>query len=494
MGQAETNATLEALRKRVWRRTVAANLVAIIPVASWYVLASRHFTITVSITSPIALSLPFIVYLPGYAYSKWHATKRFAQIARWAETDRDPTDRERDLVIDHPRHLATDSFYHWLWGTACAVWSGIANFDLGVQLVGVVAAQLMSTMIACALVYLVVEHTMRPLYARVLTASVPRRASVGVRSRLSLIWVVGSATYFIAIVLVLTGLPKGTADPYILGACGFALVVGILVTVVGARSVANPLDTVSKALARVEHGDLDASVPVDDAGEVGRLQAGFNRMVTGLRERDRLERLFARHVGPDVANRAVAATGLGGAEIEATVMFVDIIGSTALAAERPPEAVVSMINALFERVISIVDAEGGFVNQFQGDGALCVFGAPLEVPDHAARALRAASALRRAIVALGDTYPGFEAAIGVSTGLVVAGDVGTEDRSEYTVIGDAANEASRLTDEAKARASHVLVSEQTVRAAGTDDHEWLAAGSIALRGRPSPTEVYEPAR
>jgi class 3 adenylate cyclase len=234
-------------------------------------------------------------------------------------------------------------------------------------------------------------------------------------------------------------------------------------------------------------------VDVNDAGEVGRLQAGFNRMVTGLRERDRLRQLFDRHVGPDVAERAVASSGLGGAQVDATVLFADMIGSTTIAAERPPEAVVAMLNAFFGAVVRIVGAEGGLVNQFQGDGAVCLFGAPLHVDDHAARALRAATALRSEIVALGDVYPGFDAAIGVSSGVVVGGDVGTEDRYEYTVIGDAANEASRLTDEAKLRTARLLVSEGTIRAAGVDGHEWVTSGELRLRGRPLPTTVYEPA-
>jgi adenylate cyclase len=271
------------------------------------------------------------------------------------------------------------------------------------------------------------------------------------------------------------------------------LAVGASLTIAGARSVARPLEDVRTALARVEQGDLDVSVKVDDAGEIGQLQAGFNRMVTGLRERERLKQLFSRHVGPDVAQRAVDASGLGGVELDATVMFVDVIGSTTLAAERPPESVVAMLNALFGAVVRAVGAEGGLVNQFQGDGALCVFGAPSELPDHAARALRAVSVLRRDIVELGDVYPGFGAAIGVSSGRVVGGDVGTEDRYEYTVIGDAANEASRLTDEAKQRPGRVLVSQETVRAAGATADGWLACGELVLRGRPAPTVVYEPA-
>jgi adenylate cyclase len=174
-------------------------------------------------------------------------------------------------------------------------------------------------------------------------------------------------------------------------------------------------------------------------------------------------------------------------------MFVDLIGSTSLAAERPPDSVLAMLNALFSAVVQEVGAEGGLVNQFQGDGALCVFGAPQEVPDHAARALRAATALRARIIDLGSVFPGFDAAIGISSGHVVGGDVGTEDRYEYTVIGDAANVAARLTDEAKKRPGRLLVSEGTVRSAGAPDAEWLGCDELVLRGRRTPTLVFEPA-
>jgi adenylate cyclase len=490
-GDAERD--LDALRRKIWRRVDVANLVATVPLALYFILAARYFTVTASPLSPFALSLPFVVYVPGYVFRKWHANVLFARIATWAASGRPATSADRRNVIEHPKRLAIDSAIHWLWSLVIAMISGAVNFDgLGYQFIRVAVAILMSMLVACALVYLVTEDALRPFYARVLEGGESDSSTVGVHTRLVLIWIVGAATYFIIIALIVNALPAGAADPFVYGACATALCVGILVTRSGARSVSQPLDAVSAALARVERGDLDASVSVDDAGEVGRLQAGFNRMVAGLRERDRLERLFARHVGPDVAHRAITSTELSGAQLEATVMFVDIIGSTALAMERPPESVVAMLNALFGSVVRVVGAEGGLVNQFQGDGALCIFGAPLEVSDHAARALRAAIVLRQEIVALGDVYPGFDAAIGVSTGLVVAGDVGTEDRSEYTVIGDAANEASRLTDQAKERDSRVLVSEQTVRAAGAMER-WVPAGMLELRGRSRPTGVFEPA-
>ncbi|MBA2624662.1 MAG: adenylate/guanylate cyclase domain-containing protein, partial [Acidimicrobiia bacterium] len=109
------------------------------------------------------------------------------------------------------------------------------------------------------------------------------------------------------------------------------------------------------------------------------------------------------------------------------------------------------------------------MNKFEGDGALCVFGAPGDQPDHAARALRAGVALRRAVVALGERHPDLDAGIGISSGPAVAGNVGAEARYEYTVIGDPVNEAARLTELAKSRDSRLLASAAAIAAAGTAD-------------------------
>src|SRR5690606_37376574 len=134
-----------------------------------------------------------------------------------------------------------------------------------------------------------------------------------------------------------------------------------------------------------------------------------------------------------------------GEEADASVVFVDLVGSTAMAEVLPPDEVVRLLNEIFGVVVRIVDGQDGWVNKFEGDGALCVFGVPGAQPDHAARALRAALLLHLAIAALGDSHQDLAAGIGVSSGRVVAGNVGTEHRYEYTVIGPAVNEAARLT-------------------------------------------------
>jgi adenylate cyclase len=202
-------------------------------------------------------------------------------------------------------------------------------------------------------------------------------------------------------------------------------------------------------------------------------------MVSGLRERERLQDLFGRHVGEDVARRALSqGAALGGEARDVSVFFVDLINSTSMTRDRPPAEVVDVLNRFFAAVVAAASDEGGWVNKFEGDGALCVFGAPAVLPDHAAAALRAAMRLHADLEALG-----VDAAIGVATGEVVAGNVGTERRYEYTVIGRAVNEAARLTEEAKRVPSRVLTS---IGSSG-----WQPAGPLDLRGIGS-VDTYSP--
>jgi adenylate cyclase len=242
-------------------------------------------------------------------------------------------------------------------------------------------------------------------------------------------------------------------------------------------------------MGRIADGELQTDVPVDDDGEIGLLQAGFNHMAGGLRERERLREVFGGYVGEEVARRALqAGVSLEGEEREVSVLFVDLVGSTALTEKRPAVEVVGLLNRFFDAVIQAVDGESGWVNKFEGDAALCVFGAPMEQSDHAARALRAAVALRDSLRAL----EGLDAGIGVSSGTAVAGNVGSERRYEYTVVGDPVNEAARLTELAKFHAGRIVVSERTVRAAG-NGVGWTAGECVTLRGRSNPTQTFVPA-
>jgi adenylate cyclase len=277
----------------------------------------------------------------------------------------------------------------------------------------------------------------------------------------------------------------------VLSLCG--LIVGLTMMVALARSLADPIEALRRGVGRVERGDLDEPVPVDDGSEIGLLQAGFNQMLAGLREREKLRDLFGRQVGEDVMRDALArGVELGGEARDAAILFVDIQGSTTLAEARDPAEVVALLNRFFAIAVDAIAAEQGWVNKFEGDAALCVFGAPVEHPDASGAALGAARELQRRLrLELG----GLEAAIGLSAGQVVAGNIGAAERYEYTVIGDPVNEAARLTELAKSRPSRLLASEDILRRAGEREaSHWAVGQPVVLRGRSAPTLVAAPER
>ena len=173
-----------------------------------------------------------------------------------------------------------------------------------------------------------------------------------------------------------------------------ALVIGLIGTVLVAMSIADPLRQLRWALGEVQRGNYNAHMQIYDASELGLLQAGFNDMVRDLAERQRLRDLFGRYVGEDVARRALErGTELGGQERDVAVLFVDLVGSTQLASTRPAAEVVNLLNEFFRVVVDTVNRHGGFVNKFQGDAALAIFGAPIEHPDASGAALAASREL-----------------------------------------------------------------------------------------------------
>jgi adenylate cyclase len=215
-------------------------------------------------------------------------------------------------------------------------------------------------------------------------------------------------------------------------------------------------------------------------------------MVAGLRERERVRDLFGRHVGEDVARTALEnEVEMGGEVREVAVLFVDLVGSTELAASRPPTEVVEMLNAFFAVVVDVVEANDGWINKFEGDAALAVFGAPTELPDAAGSALRAGRALADRI---GSELDGVGAGIGISAGQAVAGNIGDTRRYEYTVIGDPVNEAARLTEAAKEIDGRVVASGAALARAGEDEAgRWRVVESRVLRGRDDDTDLAVPA-
>ncbi|MDD7938696.1 adenylate/guanylate cyclase domain-containing protein [Actinomycetospora lutea] len=403
--------------------------------------------------------------------------------------------RLRRVILRGPLRLATVQTA--LWAAAVVVFVLINVFSsprLGLS-VGITVA--LGGVATVAVTYRLVERVLRGDVARVLNDRPPQgRLLPGVVLRAVGSWALGTAVPLVGVLLaalaalVFGGYTTDRLAIVVLVLGGVALVVGLLVTVLTANSTAAPVLALRRAQRRVEDGDYDAEVPVFDTTELGVLQAGFNTMVGGLRERERVRDLFGRHVGEDVARTALEnEVELGGEVREVAVLFVDLVGSTRLAATRPPHEVVDALNAFFAVVIDVVEQNHGWINKFEGDAALAVFGAPIELEDAAGCALRAGRELSRRIA---EELDDISAGIGISAGEAVAGNVGDTRRYEYTVIGDPVNEAARLTEAAKEIDGCVLASGAALDRAGGEAQRWRVIESRVLRGRDAETDLAVP--
>ena len=417
----------------------------------------------------------------------------FEQMREWLAAGRAPTPEECRAVLRLPARFARMTVTRWALAVPL-----FALPDLTVSsalALEVAVATTLAGMSATAAVYLATEWVLRPAFALALAPAAPPEArSLGIGPRLLLTWLLCSGVPVLMLALIPVGRDVDDPDKLvapILFAAGMALATGFIATKLTTQAVTRPIRELRRAVDAVGDGNLQASVQVDDGSEIGRLQAGFNAMVGGLREREQLRDLYGRQVGLDVAAAALEdGWELGGRRRAISALFVDVIGSTTLAEREAPERVVALLNEFFAAVVDVVDRHCGLVNKFEGDAALCVFGAPVAQPDHAARALAAARELRARIRALDS---GLDAAIGVASGTAVAGYVGAETRFEYTVVGDPVNEAARLSDVAKQRPERLLAGAATLAQAGGEEAaHWTLDGAVVLRGRRTATRLAVP--
>ena len=441
--------------------------------------------------------VPVYVVLAIVIGSAW-GTAGGLRAHKWVFEERTPDDDERVRALGVPWFLTRIQAGLWLGATV--VFTVLA---LAVQPERALATGLtvgIASLVVSAIAYLFSEFALRPVAARALSGQERIRVrGLGVRRRVLLFWGLGTgapvAGLIVVAVLTLSrghvSLTKLAVVVLVLG--GVVLCFGLFVTWLNARAVVAPIIAVRNAMQEVEEGNLDAEVQVYDGTELGQLQAGFNEMVRGLRDREHIRDLFGRHVGKDVAEAAAGGdVELGGETRVVSVLFIDIVGSTTLAAERDPGEVVELLNRFFAVVVEEVDRRHGLVNKFIGDAVLAIFGAPVELEDHAGRALAAARAMAER---LAEEVPDLEAGIGVATGEAVAGNVGDETRFEYTVIGDAVNAAARLTELAKDLDGRLVATWASVEAAGEDEAKhWERHDTVTLRGRSTETEMAVPRR
>ncbi|ALG86578.1 histidine kinase [Gordonia phthalatica] len=413
----------------------------------------------------------------------------------WFVTGDVADDERRRKIQVIPMRVAQADVCGWLAAyVVYVILSGAAQTFLLAMLVAFLFAAVTS---AC-LNYMFIESAVRPLVVLALGGRAMADVMHGVRERMLVIWVVSSAVPMLGMLSIIVGramnIVPGVLDDHFDWPIAFLAFIalasgGRVVGLVG-RAFRDPLTEMTEVVKAAGEGDLTRRVAVYDSSEIGVLQDGFNSMLEGLEERDRMREIFSRHVGVGVADLALEHGGeLVGANSDVAVIFVDITGSTSFAAHRDPRETAVVLNAFFSIVAEVVEQHGGFINKFEGDAALMIFGAPAPLDNAAQSALAAARALGEA---LGEKLP-LEWGMGVSYGQVFAGNIGARTRYEYTVIGDPVNESARLSDRAKEGHSPILASGQTVDAADADETaRWRRVDRITLRGRPEATEVFAP--
>lgn len=425
-------------------------------------------------------------------------TTRAIRALRWAIEDRKPTRKEQVTTLSMPWQLTRVQIALWTVGLVLITTiDGIIDPQSIPKVAFTIGA---GGTVVCAFSYLLSEFALRPAAARALEAGDPRRIRIaGVMGRSILSWILGTGVPVTGLMIIAI---FSFIRPYssnstqlavaILSLGGITLIFGFFLTLLGGFATTAPIRNVRSGMAEVERGNMNVHLAVYDGTELGELQSGFNRMADGVREREKIRDLFGRHVGHEVAEAALTKNPeLGGEERDIAVFFIDLVGSTELAASRPPSEVVALLNRFFAVVVDEVDEHGGFINKFEGDAALAIFGAPGEIDDHCGSALAAARTISARLL---DEVPECSAAVGVASGRAVAGNVGAKSRFEYTVIGDPVNEAARLSDLAKNAPGAILASQVTVTGASADEAAlWTFGDSVTLRGRSEKTVLASPA-
>lgn len=272
----------------------------------------------------------------------------------------------------------------------------------------------------------------------------------------------------------------------------FMVLVVIAIAVYGSKTVTRPIHQLAEVAHRMAQGDFTARVAFRRNDELGDLGQTVNDVIPKLQDRELIRSVFGKYVPHHVATGILEDPDgvMQPRSSAATILYSDIQGFTTIAETTPPDKLVALLNEYFDLVTEPIWRHGGVINQFQGDAMLVTFNVPVEAPDHAAAALKAAQEI---VELLRDRTFGeevrFVTRIGINTGSVVAGSVGAKDRLNYTVHGDAVNLSARLEALNKEYGTAILLSESTKRAAG-DGFSFARIGEVAIRGKTEHVTVY----
>lgn len=272
-----------------------------------------------------------------------------------------------------------------------------------------------------------------------------------------------------------------------------ALVVALLIGVGLAGGITSPVQTLVAGMREVLRGNFSHRLKVKREDEIGFLARSFNEMVGGLEEREKIRDVMHKVVSPEVAHELLQrGVALGGEVREVSVLFADIRGFTSISEELSPPELIQLLNDYLSRMSRVIEGEKGVIYKYIGDEVMAIFGTPLPLTDHAVRAVSAAvgmlKELSRFNAEQGKASP-LRIGIGIATGPVVAGNVGSTERLNYTVLGDTVNVASRLQGLTKEYGVPLILSGSTYDKVSLS-FSCRFLGKVAVRGRQQETSLY----
>ncbi|MBB6481373.1 adenylate/guanylate cyclase domain-containing protein [Spirochaeta isovalerica] len=264
-------------------------------------------------------------------------------------------------------------------------------------------------------------------------------------------------------------------------------------------SITRPINEIVSQMKNMTKGKPSRYAVVRTKDEIGKLGEGFNLMVDGLREREKIKSLFGQYLTREISDEILNGhVDLGGDLYNATILFADIRNFTSISEKMSPKEVVDFLNSYLSGMIDVIIANNGIIDKFMGDGILAVFGVPVSSEDHAESGIKAALAMNEKLDELNKArqeqglFP-IKIGIGVHSGPVIGGNLGNSNKLEYTVIGDTVNVASRIENLTKRYNSSLIISGTTYENISSQMKKQINMKAIAnaeIRGKARPLTLY----
>ena len=281
---------------------------------------------------------------------------------------------------------------------------------------------------------------------------------------------------------------------------GIILFFNLLICIVISRFYSKPILRLKDCAKKIANGEYDVQTGITTGDEFGLLSDTFNDMAISLKEKEIMYDTFGKIVTPEIRNWLLQGnTNLGGETVCATILFCDIRGFTSISEQIKPEQVVTLLNKYFSTMEQCIVEHKGIINKYIGDAIMAIFGVPVPNENQALDAYKCSIDMKKRLIELNkelesENLPPIKFGIGLHTGNVLAGNIGSNRRMEYTVIGDAVNVASRIESLCKEYNCDLLISETTIEKINNSNepiNDFISIGETEIRGRKTKINIYK---